>query len=318
MIDTMFNEGGASGLGYSEIEAYLRCPKEYQLAKVRGIGKPTSQTPDYFAVGSFVHAGRARWFAEKQALGDDVWEKIRADITKTRSEFPLPCSEDSERTALRYIQEYVDHWSVRAKPNIVAVEHMLGPVELSPVTEDSDGGRGTSRTARLDDFGFYEEGGGKLCIGECKTTSGSITDVVNQYTLHGQVALQRILWDLAPQGAAMYGQVAGTILDVIQKGYGGKKCQFARLFVPCDERVLLWAKQSLIYALEDKHDMSWDTDTERHVTSCTRLVGRARVACPFRDLCMHGRAGAIGFAFADGRSITDWKPSPGQMTPPWD
>lgn len=310
--NTLWNEGGASGAGYSELEAYLRCPKEYQYAKVRGISHPTTQTPDYFAIGSFLHAGRARWFASACGVGDEVWKQIRADVTATREGLPLPGSDESESIALRYIQEYVDHWSIREKPKIVAVEHMLGPTALDEASPAS------VRTARLDDFGFYPEAGGSLCIGECKTTSAPISDVANQYTLHGQPLLQRLLWDLAPQGAATYGQVAGMLLDVVQKGYGGKRCQFARLFVPHDPIPLGWAKTELIMALQKKDDMGWDSKPERRVTSCTRLVGKARVACAFRDLCQHGRAGAAGFVTLEGKRITEVTPEEGRTCAPWD
>ena len=309
-INTLWNEGGASGAGYSELEPWLRCEKEYQLAQVRGISHPTSVIPDYFAVGAFVHAGRARWFASAQGLGDEVWQQIRADITATREGFPLPCNEGAERDALRFVQEYVDYWSVREKPKIVAVEHMLGPADLLD-------GADSARTARLDDFGFYPEAGGALCIGECKTTNGSVGDVANQYTLHGQPTLQRLLWDAAPQGRATYGEVAGMVLDVIKKGYGGKRCEFSRIFIPHDERVQLWAKSELAKATIAKNATVWDSDTRRNMTACTRLIGKARVACGFRDLCMSGRGGAAGYVFRDGSRIVEWKPTEGQTVPPW-
>lgn len=308
-IQTLFNEGGASGQGYSEIEAYLRCPKEYQLAKIRGISKPQTQTPDYFAVGAFLHAGRARWFASGFKTDAETWEAIRADVSKTREGFALPCSEESEATALRYIQEYVDHWGVREKPRIIAVEHMLGPTQLD--------GDETERTARLDDMGFYPEAGGKLMIGECKTTSAPISDVANQYTLHGQPLLQRLLWDLAPQGAAMYGQVSGMVLDVIQKGYGGKRCNFARLAVPVEERTLVWFRAELSRQLREKAKLGWNSEAERRITSCTRLIGKARVACPYRDLCQMGRPGAIGLSFADGSPLLAWQ-NLSSLVSPWE
>lgn len=310
MIDTMFNEGGASGLGFSEVESYLRCPKEYQYDKVRGIHRPTAQSPDYFAVGSFLHAGRARWLAEKQSTSAEVWDKVKADVQKVREGLDLPCSDDAERTALRYIQEYIDHWSVRPKPDIVAVEHMLGPTKLGDTNL-------TERTARLDDFGFYPEAGG-LAIGECKTTSAAISDVANQYTLHGQPMLQRILWDIAPQGAATYGPVKGMVLDVVQKGYGGKRCQFARLFVPVLDRAVAWFRHELTMALYAKAKVDWNSDTERRVTSCTRLIGRGRVACPYRELCMFGKSAALEYAFKDGRPLTEWQEVEGQQVNPWD
>ncbi len=311
VIPTMWSEGGPSGAGYSELEPFLRCEKEYQLAKVREITKPTAQTPDYFAVGSFVHAGRARWLASGCGVGAEVWDAIRADVDATRSSLPLPCSEQSVSDALRFIQEYVDHWSVREKPKIVAVEHLLGPSDLLD-------GADSARTARLDDFGFYPEAGGALCIGECKTTTAPISDVANQYTLHGQPTLQRLLWDAAPQGAATYGTVAGMVLDVVQKGYGGKRCAFSRIFVPHDDRVLLWAKSSLAKATIAKNALAWDSEAERRITSCTRLIGKARVACAYRDLCQSGKAGAAGYVFKDGRRIVEWEPTEGQTVPPWE
>lgn len=309
-IRPMFNKGGASGLGFSEIESLLRCPKEYQYGAVRKIHKPTAQSPDYFAVGSFLHAGRARWLASGQDTGSETWEAIKADVQEAREELELPCSDDAERIALRYIQEYVDHWSVRQKPEIVAVEHLLGPTKLGDQVW-------SERTARLDDFGFYPEAAG-LAIGECKTTSAAISDVANQYTLHGQPVLQKILWDLAPQGAATYGEVKGMVLDVIQKGYAGKRCQFARLFVPIPERVQQWWQKFLLVALEQRTSIEWGTDVERRITSCTRLIGRGRVACPYRELCLYGKGASIEYAFKDGKLLTEWTQSDAESTEPWE
>lgn len=310
-MNTLFNEGGPSGLGYSEIEAYLRCPKEYQFAKIRGISRLQTCTPDYFAIGSFLHAGRARWFASQFSTSDETWNAIRADITKTRSEFELPCNDAAESLALRYIQEYVEHWSVREKPKIAAVEHMLGPTSLGENDPETD------RTARLDDFGFYPEAGGKLLIGECKTTAAAISDVANQYTLHGQPLLQRLLWDLAPQGAATYGACHGMLLDVIQKGYSGKRCTFARLVVPIEERTLVWFKAQLLLMLKAKASLTWNSEPERRITSCTRLIGKARIGCDFRDLCQFGRAGSGGLAFKNGELVSSWK-ADSTRTDPWE
>lgn len=310
LMTPQFNEGGPSGLGYSEIESYLRCPKEYQYEKIRGISRPTSSSPDYFAVGSFVHAGRARWFANKQRTDDETWQQIRADVQKTRESLPLPCSDDAERDALRYLQEYVDHWSVRPKPNIAAVEHLLGPVSLGDVSEPH-----LQRTARLDDFGFYPEAGG-MAIGECKTTAAPISDCVNQYTLHGQPVLQKILWDLAPQGKDTYGEVRGTVLDVIQKGYGGRRCQFARIFIEIQPRVQSWWHAELTKALQQKAAMKYHSVVERRITSCTRLAGKARVACQFRDLCQHGESAAVQYVM-DGRGLHEWQGSDTDPNP-WD
>lgn len=310
-IPTMWNEGGPSGLGWSEIETYFRCAKEDQLAHVRKITKPTTQVPDYFAVGAFLHAGRARWFADAFSLSDETWQRMIADIDKSRSDMPLPVSEVAYSDALRFLQEYVEHWSIREKPKIVAVEHMLGPTKL--------GEEGWSeRTARLDDFGFYPEFGGKLAIGECKTTSGSISDVANQYTLHGQPALQHILWAKAPQGEATYGQSTGMVLDVIKKGYGGKRCEFARIPVDVTQQARDIVKRELLLAMDARRRMTWDSDVPRNPTACTRLIGKARVACQYRDICLYGKAGSIGYITADGKPLSSWSQSEGQLVAPWE
>lgn len=308
--NTLWNEGGPSGLGYSEIEAFLRCPKEYQYAKIRGVVVPMSQMPSAFAIGSFMHAGRARWFAEQCSTSGETWNKIRRDVTDTRQGFQLPCADSDETTALRYIQEYINHWSMRTKPKIVAVEHMLGPVQLT--------GESTERTARLDDFGFYPEAGGKLVIGECKTTSGEISTTAQQYELHGQPVLQKILWDLAPQGGATWGAVHGTILDVVKKGWGGKKCEFARIFIPSNPHVEAWWKKELAAALKRKAELSWDSDAERRITSCTRLVGKMRINCPYKDLCTYGASARTGYSFEDGRNLDQHQPSDSQTKKAWE
>lgn len=312
----MWSEGGPSGLGWSEIETYLRCPKEYQFAAVRKFSKPMTNTPDYFAIGSFLHAGRARWFAENFSQSDETWKKMIEDIDKVRSELPLPTSDLAYSTALRYLQEYVEHWAIRERPKIVAVEHMLGPTRIE--TRPISWAPLTERTARLDDFGFYPEAGGRLMIGECKTTAGNISDVANQYTLHGQPALQNLLWKLAPQGEAMYGPVGGMVLDVIQKGQGNKRCEFARLVVDVPERVQQIVRNQLCEALARRHDVTWNTAEERRVTSCTRLIGKARVACAYRDVCLYGRAGTMGMTFEDGSPVPNWQPSEGKEDAPWD
>ena len=67
-IEPWLGEGGASTHGYHAIESYLVCPKEYQYDKVRKIRQPAAGTPDPFAIGSMLHAGRARWFANKFSM----------------------------------------------------------------------------------------------------------------------------------------------------------------------------------------------------------------------------------------------------------
>ncbi len=287
-IQTLWNEGGPSGIGFSEIEAYLRCPKEYQYAAVRKILPGATHTPDYFTIGTMMHAGRARWFAERFGNSPATWAEVEGDMLKAAKALELPVTGQAVlNQALGYMREYIDHWDLRERPKPVAVEHLLGPTRLD--------GDDTERTARLDDFGFYPEAGGQLAIGECKTTNGSISDVINQYTLHGQPLLQRILWSLAPQGEAMYGQVAGTVLDIIKKGSKGSPSEFARVFVPSNEKTETWFRAQLALILQQRAKVTWDSKEERRITSCTRLIGKARVPCAFRDVCTYGKAGLSNF-----------------------
>ncbi len=296
LIQPMFNEGGASGEGWSEMVA-MRCEKEYQLAKVRGIYQPKTQTPAPLAGGTFVHAGRARWFAEKQSTSMETWAKIVADVDKARAELELPTAERVYKDALRWLTEYVEFWSVRPAPNIVAVEHFLGPMKVD--------GDDTSRTARLDDFGFYEEAGG-LAVGECKTAM-SLQGCITEYTLHGQPTLQQILWAAAPQGEATYGPIKGTVLDIVEKGYAGKKCNFARVFLPLNANVILWAKKVISETLRRRSQITWETDAKRGglLSGCTKLLGGARIPCEFQNLCMFGEAAVHEYAFRDGRNLLE-------------
>ena len=305
-IDPIHNEGGASGAGWSEIAAYLRCPKEYQLAKVRGIIKPTAATPDYFAVGSMVHAGRAAWLSRKQAMDSETDAFVASEMARVRQEYEdknQPVSEKAVTDAARIINEYRDHYSMRIAPRTVAVEHFIGPFTL----DDADGPE-QARTGRLDDFGFYEEFGGRLAIGECKTTSGTPAQVMREYELHGQPALYDLLWNRAPQGAAQYGPIAGIVFDVIQKGYGGKKCVFARIPIEVPERVKEWQRQELRAAIAQAKALQADSPARRNITACTRASGNGRVKCTFHALCMYGGAARGEYAHADGSPLVegDW------------
>jgi len=305
----LFSDGGASGAGYSELAPYLRCPKEYQLQQIRGVTVPTSQERDYFVVGSLVHAGRNRWLARNCDLGDETWGLIKSDLTKVIEGYNLPVGRDVYDVGLRYVTEYVEHWSMRAKPRTLAVEYLLGPTTL----DDEDGAE-HARTARLDDISEYPETGGKLAIGELKTTGSSVADCVAEYTLHGQPILQRVLWDRAPQGKAVWGGVDLFVLDVVRKGYQGKRCEFARIPVQVTAQSLEWGSKWLRKAVKESRQVKWDSDVERRVSSCTRVSSGRRVPCQYRDLCQYGRSGTAGFRLADGSLLTEYT---GEVKP-WD
>jgi hypothetical protein len=299
----IWNPGGPSGAGWSEIAAYFRCPKEYQLAKVRGVSVPRTATPDYFFIGSAFHAGRAIWLARKCAMDSETDTAIDLEVVRIRAEYEeqgLPVFGDAVTDVKRYLTEYREHYSMQSAPKTVAVEHLLGPTALT----DDD----TQRTARLDDIGYYQEAGGVLCIGECKTGSGTPAQIANEYQLHGQPLLQWILWELAPQGAAQYGPLGAIVLDVVQKGYSGKRCKFARPVLRPEPHALTWYKKWLALAVKATRTMKPDDDVPRNITSCARprlgLGGTTFGSCEFRDLCTFGAPASGMYVKRGGEPLT--------------
>lgn len=306
--------GGPTEAGWHQFESHLRCPKEYQLKNVRHI-KPVEggDVQDALAIGSFFHAGRARWFRSGFKTDAKTWQAIVTHMQKEAELLQRPASLKALVSATQYVKEYCEHWSMRPLPTPRAIEYKLGP---APFVEDLP--FDSFRTARLDDISNYAEAGNALCIGEAKTTSSSVNDCINEYTLHGQPMLQQLLFKLAKQGEARFKQVRGTMLDICVKGYGGKRCQFAREFLPLNGRALAWFQGNLAMQLRNVNKLQWDSTPERRVSSCTRTYGRMRKACDYRPLCMHGRSASGGFTFADGASLLTFKPGADKKAAPWD
>lgn len=250
--------GGATTKGWHRLERAFKCLKEYQYAEVRHITKPTEFNPDHFSVGAIFHAGRAMWFSLNFDTSKSAWKKIKAHMEAEALTFKLPATFKAERMAATYLTEYIAHWRVMPKPRPIAAEYLLGPAALK---------KGDPlylyRTARLDDVGFYPEAGNRLAIGESKTTSSSINDCINQYTLHGQPILQYILWKMSKRGEAKWGPCAGTVLDITKKGYGGRPCEFSRVFIPWTDREVNWMTRSIREKLTEIRDMGWDDEPDR-------------------------------------------------------
>lgn len=302
---------GASAAGWHSIESFLRCPKEYQFQHVRKIHEPRAQTPDHFAVGQLFHVAKAHWFSCGFATDEKTMTAIRKLVAEAALLAELPITLKAEQLTLRYFEEYVAFWLRRPQPTVLAAEYDIGPAPL-----EAGDPFFLYRTARLDDVSKYPEAGGKLCIGESKTTSASINDCVNQYTLHGQPMLQVLLWKFASQGEAMHGPVAGVMLDVIQKGYDAP-CKFSRVFVPVTDHMLNWYAQSMRGYLRAAMNVDWNVEVPRNVSACTRMVGRGRFACAYRELCMYGRSASIKYVFKGGKGLLTWKPTDDKSTPPW-
>ena len=310
-MKVLLGKGGPSEAGWHMIEALMHCEKEFQF-KLRGIAKPMEYTPNHFAVGSIFHARRAMWFARQFSTSPKTWRKIKHACEQEALAQKLPVSFKAGKIALTYLQQYIEHWKLRPKPRPIAAEYLLGPCTLRPSDPLY-----AFRTAKLDDISYYHEAAGQLCIGESKTTSGSIQDCVKQYELHGQPVLQFMLWKAAKQGEAMHGKIAGTILDITKKGYGARRCSFARVFIPFEQRVLDWFGDAMVKYLKRKEEIKWNSKVDRNITSCTRAAGRGRVDCDYKALCTEGKSASIHYVMADGSSLMKHKRTEEQWVRPW-
>jgi hypothetical protein len=309
----LLGRGGPSEAGWHSIEDFLRCPKEYQFRHIRKIRTPISQVPDHFAQGLMFHAGRARWFALRFATSEKAWMSIKEATEREAEEQKLPVSLKAKQQVQALLTMYVDNYSRRPLPNPIAAEYKLGPAPM----KDGDPFQ-LWRTARLDDVSHYPEAAGKLCIGESKTTSTSINDCLNQYQLHGQPLLQQVLWRNAQQGQAKFGAVAGIMLDIVKKPYGKDRAQFARVFVPVSDWTVKWYVRSMQGYLRAAAAVSWDADAPRNVSACTRLIGRGRIPCEFRDLCQEGGSASSKYVLASGNSLKSHQPDVGMEKMPWE
>lgn len=316
MPEVVVGSSGPSQAGWHQVADFLDCMKRGQFKHIRGIRVPTVQQKPAFAVGSLVHAGRARWFGSAfktdQKTIDAVHEAMKREARLSKE----PMTAESERFALTIVDEYINFWSGRMNPEVGGIEYDLGPAPL----QNGDP-LWLMRTAKLDDFGKYAESGRELAIGELKTTSQGVAACVQEYTLHGQTMLQQWLWRVAKQGAAMHGPVKGTVLDIAVKGYGTKKPTFAREFIPFSEHQFEWFVDSLRGYLKAIVSIDANSSVPRNPVACTKQFDEGsreiRYPCEYRELCKWGKAKAIGYVDAKGNQLHRWQPSVEQQVPPW-
>lgn len=310
----LIGKGGVSEKGFHQVLPYLNCAKEYQLARVRGIRLAQAETKAGLAEGSMFHAGRAIWFGSNFQTGQNIWNQMVSEVESEAEKMNLPTTKEATRNALKYLQEYVEHWSGRPKPRVLAVEHKLGPVPM-----DADDPLFTYRTARVDDVSHYEEAGGALCIGEAKTTSLSASEVQKVYELHGQPLLQHYLYRASKVGAQKLGNALGSMLDVVQKGYGKKKSKFTRIFLPITEFSLQWFATDMRERLRASQQITWDSKADRNITACTRVAGGHLFPCEFRFLCQNGPNATGRYVIGEkGESLKAHVPSDGKKAMPWE
>lgn len=298
---------GASAKGWHAIVDFLRCPEEYRLRHLVGARLPLESTPDPLGIGSLVHWGCAKWHES----GCPMWsEKLDVQLGAWLEQYmatqKLPIRSKAEREARWYTMQYIKHWGGKSAPKILAVEYLLGPTSIvvgdkSPLFQ---------RTARLDAVGVFAESGGRLAILETKTTSVGVNDAVNEYQLHGQPMLQALLWKLSPQGEALHGPIAGVLVDVIHKKYdkdeeGSRVIPgFGRQLVPITDFQLQWFAQVMALHLREASLVTKDSLARRNPTACTRLIGRMRKPCDFRNLCQYGPSARSQFVGPDGKTLS--------------
>lgn len=303
---------GASQAGWHNISTFLRCAKEYQFSQVRGISVPRTLVPDPLAIGALFHEGRAHWFKSGFPTGAQYWETLKKYINDSADKSNPPIRLEAINRTLSYLEQYCTHWALRTKPTLVLAEEEVGPAPLQ-----KDDPFFLFRTFRPDDISYYPEANMKLCIGECKTTSVGVDDAVNEYTLHGQPMMQWLVWKMAKNGQAKYGEVSHVLLDVIVKGYGKEKCTFGRQALNITNWSLDWYQSSMRGYLRAANLVEYDTLVPRNITACTRLVGRARIACPYRDLCQFGKSASNRYVDRDGDGLSNPKYNDHKIKP-WD
>lgn len=308
---------GPSPNGYhSGVAEMYRCLKEYQYAFVRKVREPNATTPEPLAIGLRTHAGVAHWFGLGFATSQEAWASIKQAIADEAVGQPLPLSMTSERFALSILEQYVDFWSTQPRPRVLATEILIGPV---PIVSGSK----HLRTNRLDNLSYWSGDATAPMPGELKTTSGSIDDLIKRYRVHGQLlhqlAVLRARGGVTGKDGKLMPAPMTVMLDVVKKGYGGKRHQFARHPISLTERAVTGFAKSLDRKLDEATALTWNSKGD-HLRSwlCVRKEGNMTVECPFLKLCLYGRSAAGHYVLPDGMRLTDWTPTGEQKVAPWD
>ena len=298
-------DSGATEAGSSGFEAYLRCPKEYQLQRIRGVMPvPRLHAPSAaLLIGTFFHAARAAWVAyDRSSANGEKWRSAGAAAAEKHirdGEDPAAVSQ-ALTFSTDLFEQYVRWATLRPAWQPVVVEGKLGPAPF--VLDDP---RPLWRTARLDLVAKLPSLPG-LWWSEAKTTSSEPSAVVEQYTLHTQILWGLALWRTAPQGEARHGPLRGVQLDIAQKGYGGRAAKFSRHIITVPPAALDWFVRDIRRHLRAANRMTPTSAAIRNPASCTRFHGRHRVACPYRPLCALGSLGVHRYTVGEEMKGIKW------------
>lgn len=301
---------GASPRGWHAIEAMFHCGKKFELEHYWKVRRPMTMTPDALGVGGLFHQFRAHWFNSNFQTGAAYWETAKAFVEEAALLYALPVKDDTIRRTLHYADQYATYWSARVKPRVKHVEYPLKASILPPEFDD--------RTARIDDVSEYPDSNWKLAVGECKTASTDFNRVISEYTLHGQPVKQVILWEAAENGERTYGPVEYVLLDIIIKGYGKEKCQFARSAVRVYDHTKNWFLPMLAHKVTEAQRIMDGNPGERNITSCTRAIGKMLVPCTYRDLCQRGKSATPAYVDSTGTALSSPKYTKMDGRKPWD
>ncbi len=295
---------GATALGWHQIQPFTICPKEFQFARVRGIKMRGNYLKEPLSYGLALHVCRAQWFYDEKK--GDLWKKaLEKYVAEYEAHEHIALAPGTESFALSVFGEYVKYWSVRPQTISLAAEY-----EIKPRALVKDAPQWAWRGARLDSV---EKWRNLAWIGELKSTSNSPSKVHDLYILNGQTMLQAALW--GPEETEKFGPLGGILLDIIVKPSGKKPARAVDripLRLAQMEHALTWFRRDFTTWVMQSSLIRWNDTVERRPV-CMRPHG----PCDFRDLCLKGHRGSIGYTLKDGTPLSKWKPSEGKEVPPW-
>lgn len=270
---------GPSIAGWHKIVDFLRCPQEYKFRHILGIEPKNKEDKVALTIGTLCHIGRAHWFGTQfKASIDECQAAITQHVQESGGKYKV----ESEREALRLIAAYVEEWRSKPLPLCRAVEYDIGP---APMAENDP--LYAYRTARVDDVSNYPDALNKLCIGDLKTTSDSISGCINEYRQNGQFILYNMLWRMAKEGQAVFGPIDGIVVDVMTKE---KVPKFYRERIEVTAFQEHWFRASMLGYLSAASQVSIKTPVPRNVTMCARAISRGSFMCDYQKLCHYGGA----------------------------
>lgn len=274
---------GPSVAGFHKIIDFMRCPQEHKFKHVMGLKKRDSEPSSALLIGVLCHVGRAWWFASQFKASIEACQQAITDHVAT---YGIANANDAEREAKRLVAAYIEHWRSKPLPLCRAVEYEVGPCPMKPGDPLE-----LFRTARYDDISIYPDALNKLCIGDLKTTSDSISGCVNEYRQNGQFILYQILYKMAKEGQAVFGPSSGMMIDVMTKDAIPKFHRELIVITPFQEH---WFIRSMQGWLKAAQQVTQYTEVPRNVSQCCRSVSRkGSFLCDYHQLCHFGSS-AVG------------------------